>query len=179
MTKLCAAGQSYLSSDPGDREGIPPSPRLPSHSTAYLLPDNFSNQTCQIKGKVSELAVQEECIKRGCQVFAPVLDNGEIDLIILTPLGRLLRCQVKTALKNGPPPKFGMQKLSLHLRRNLRSKMRNHEYRQIDVFIAVYEGNFWVIPRSETNGRQNVCLGWQSPRLGAWESIGLPREVAP
>ena len=106
--------------------------------------DKFSNQKNSVVGKLSEVAVLQECLRRGWSVFEPVLPTSEIDLILQVGSGKFWRVQVKTArmLKTSTNSiQFGL------MRGGGGKHFKNRRaYTNIDVFIVVMGGEFWVVP---------------------------------
>ena len=134
-------------------------------------------------GRLSELTVERALISRGCQVFRPSLDHGEIDMIALTPTGRFWRIQIKTAwhrigiVSRGKGIKKFREELSVELRRHIpkraQSKKRNlmRPYTQVDVFLVAHQDTIFVIPFSQV-GVTKMRLRRTEFR-DAWHLMGL------
>lgn len=96
------------------------------------------------KGLVMELAVARKLLELGCDVFFP-LTQSEADLVCITPDGKKLAIQVKTAHRYDRGPK------GIHFHGRMFSPHGRREYTGIDYFIYGYHGMFWIVaPRDAT-----------------------------
>lgn len=90
------------------------------------------------KGAVSELKAAQYYLDGECQVYFPVVQQGEIDFIVETCNG-LRRIQVKTAVMNKSGPNY-------YLQCRVTSTNRPHKAPEYDDLFIVYEDEMWIIP---------------------------------
>lgn len=154
----------WISQGPAPEGTSPPAaPSVRERCSSQIFLPNPTSAT----GFISETEFSLACIRLGCQVFRPIVEGGEIDLIVMTPTGRFWRVQVKTAHSAG---KHGGVQFTV-LRGNWRDGKR--PYQGIDVFVGVQGREFWIVPQSEAKGRTKIRCGPQSPYRNAWDVLGL------
>lgn len=90
------------------------------------------------KGAISELKAAQYYLEGGCQVYLPVVAQGEVDFIAETFSG-LRRIQVKTAVLN----KSGS---NTYLQCRVSSTNRPNKEPEYDDLFVVYEDEMWIIP---------------------------------
>lgn len=90
------------------------------------------------KGAVSELKAAQYYLEGGCQVYFPVVQQGEVDFIAETYTG-LRRIQVKTGVMNKSGSKF-------YLQCRVSSTNNPHKEPEYDDLFVVYKDEMWVIP---------------------------------
>lgn len=155
--------------------GDPPVPGVVgsgSHPCAYIR--TRVRETSTVTGMLSQLHVEQALLKRGCQLFRPVLESSQIDLIALTPGGRYWRIQIKTARihrQRGKTPA-----IRLDIRRKTRTakgvRVNGPRYDQIDVFCVVHHAECWVVPFPDIKQTMNLKIV-DSEYHEAWSLMGL------
>ena len=85
----------------------------------------MSDLTTIEKGKIGELAITSDCIQRGYNVYAPVADCDQVDLLVEIESGIFSRVHIKTHFTTG------QSKTSIDV------KLRKHSAGRIDV-IGIY-----------------------------------------
>lgn len=172
-----------LLEDP-DSKGVP-SPPGPGASRVRNDTSTVLTFSTARVGALSQMHVEQELIERGCQVFRPVLEGGEIDLIALTPTGRFWRIQVKSGSysevrKTGNGRKRCVKALlAKRGRQQDGTRKFNKPYTQIDAFVVVYQKACWVVLASQVgSAKTHKSLGFQSPAREAWHLMGLGEELS-
>lgn len=94
------------------------------------------------KGTALELAVAQKLLLLGCEVFLPLLHSSQADLVCITPVGKKIAIQVKTAWLNAG------RKGRAYPMWAKKAKNGRAKYDHIDFFVWGYEGEFWVVPDS-------------------------------
>lgn len=107
-------------------------------------------------GAAAELTVARFYITQGFQVYFPVVQQGNVDLVVEKPSG-LERVQVKTAnLNSGNTNKKGVTYTYIQCRLTMQG--RQYADDAYDTLCVVYGQRIWEIPK-EKIWQSNICLG--------------------
>ena len=88
-------------------------------------------------GKAQEFRVVSELLKRGFQVFLPVVDDEGVDLLVRNRIGKYIEVQIKARSANAKNSHF-FSRLSV--------KPKDNYY---FIFFTEKDENFWIIPSEE------------------------------
>lgn len=125
------------------------------------------------KGVITELAVQQAFISHGFGVSVPVLPTSRYDMIVDTG-SNLIRVQVKTA--RDIPDSDGFM-ISLHSSRTHRWGVQTVNYTSddVDMFATFYDGNVYVIPQRDVDGKTE-CRFRNSSANGQTKGIKFAKD---
>lgn len=100
-----------------------------------------------LKGILTELAVQQAFLKHGFEVSIPVNPASRYDMIV-DAYGYLFKVQCKTANPYSDGNGFSFCAYSTN-KRNGKYYKHSYEPTDVDLFATVYDNNVYIIPREQ------------------------------
>jgi hypothetical protein len=113
-------------------------------------------------GKIGELHVFRELLRRGVNPYVPLVDIEGVDAVIKTKSGDYLELQIKTVATEKTPRWFQVQKLRAR-----------HNYYVVCVVLTVEPIETWIVPslvfeRHSTVDKSGLCdLNFDSTARGS------------
>ena len=127
----------------------------------------IKKQSCLV-GSYNEVQVELRCLEFGWQVFRPTRQDGEIDLLVITPDRAIHGLQIRTANYANRGPHGGRKRLGVNL-----TRWNGEKYSPaVTHVIAVHGPRMWIFPAEECTGIKKLFRPIGSDREGAWHLIG-------
>ena len=111
-----------------------------------------------IKGTTSLLLIASYFTSKGIEVFIPVDDFGECDLVIDD--GKLKKVQVKTIYWDNSKKRYLLSLVTSHIRGNNRRINKKYNLNSFDLLagIELKSGAIYLIPIEKVAGRRSMTI---------------------
>lgn len=113
-------------------------------------------------GASNELFVARYFLSKGYQVYFPVVQQGQVDLVVDQDK-TLIRVQVKTATPNKSDGRYYLQ-----CRTQSTNTIKTEPHKLYELLAVVYGSELWLIPASEIHS-SNISLRTEKKKSEQWE----------